>query len=144
MPIPEGAWPLFLTAHALLTEKMQARLTDAGFPGLDWYDVLWGLESAPDQRLRMSELADHMLISRSNVTRLLDRLEAEGLAARERCDDDRRSAYAVITPAGKKLRKRMWAVLEKAIDDLFSAQLSASELAAIASAMRKLVMAVRG
>ena len=65
-----ATWALFLTAHAGLLEQIEVRLADAGLPSLAWYDVLWALERAGSRRLRMRELADMSVISRSNLTRL--------------------------------------------------------------------------
>ena len=73
-------------------------------PPLGWYDVLWGLERTPERRLRMSELADQVVLSRSNLTRLVDWLEEEGLVARERSAEDSRGAYAVLTDKGQEMR----------------------------------------
>ncbi len=72
-----AAWARFFTAHALLVEQVETMLAEAGLPQLAWYDVLWTLEERGG-RLRLSELADHVLYTRSNVTRLVDRLENAG------------------------------------------------------------------
>ena len=104
---PAGSvWPLFLTAHSVLVERIEARLAGAGLPPLAWYDVLWALERAPERRLRMSELADHVVLSRSNLTRLVDRLEEAGLVARERSPHDRRAQHIRLTRAGRALAKK--------------------------------------
>lgn len=134
------AWSLFLTAHAVLIEAIERRLAQAGLPALDWYDALWALERAPDQRLRMFEFEHWMVISRSNITRLIDRLEQTGLVARERSDEDRRGAFAVLTVEGKKMRKKMWAVYEAAIDELFDAHLSQAEARQLETTLKKLVL----
>jgi len=133
------AWPLFLTVHARLLEQVEARLKAAGLPELAWYDVLWALERAPEGRLRMHELADALVVSRSNLTRLVDRLEAAGLAERARGGEDRRGAYAVLTAAGRGLRARMWPVYADAIDELFDRRLSAAENVALAQILKKLM-----
>lgn len=134
------AWSLFLTAHAVLIAAIEQRLSQANMPGLDWYDALWALERAPDQRLRMFEFEHWMVISRSNITRLIDRLEQAGLVMRERSDEDRRGAYAVLTNEGRKLRKKMWAVYEEAIETLFNAHLSAAQARQIEGIFRALVL----
>ena len=64
------------------------------------YEVLWELTNAPDNRLRMNELARHLLFTRSGVTRLIDRLEAEGYVERDDCHDDGRGVYAALTEDG--------------------------------------------
>lgn len=114
-------------------------LVEASLPPLVWYDALWALERAPKGQLRMHELAHNMVISRSNLTRLLDKLEEAKLAQRERSSDDRRGAHAVITVEGRKLRKHMWAVYAKAIDTHFNQHLSAHEQQVIAQVMLKLI-----
>lgn len=142
---PAGSvWPLFLTAHAVLVERIEARLASASLPPLAWYDVLWALERAPERRLRMSELADHVVLSRSNLTRLVDRLEEAGLVARERSEEDRRGAYAVITPAGRELRRRMWPTYEAGIRAVFDSQLGEAEARHLSAALQRILGAARG
>ena len=80
------AWSLFLTAHALVVEEIEKRLSAAGLPPLAWYDALWALERAPDGTARMFEMAERMVIARYNLTRLMDRIEAAGLVERFRSD----------------------------------------------------------
>lgn len=142
---PAGSvWPLFLTAHAVLVERIEARLAGAGLPPLAWYDVLWALERAPERRLRMSELADHVVLSRSNLTRLVDRLEEAGLVARERSEEDRRGAYAVITTEGREVRRKMWPTYEAGIREVFDSQLGEAEARPMAAALQRMLDAARG
>lgn len=93
-------WRSFLRAHAHLTRVLEAELLAAQRLSLASYDVLVQLAEAPDHRLRMTELADAVLLSRSGVTRLVDRLERGGLVARARVDTDGRGVVAVLTPLG--------------------------------------------
>ena len=139
-----ATWALFLTAHAVLLEKIEVRLADAGLPSLAWYDVLWALERAGSRRLRMRELADMSVISRSNLTRLVDRLEAAGLVARERAAEDRRGAFAVITAEGRVLQKKMWPVYAAAIKELFEDHITEREAAQIREPLERVLDAVRG
>ena len=95
-----GVWRDFLRAHATVTRDLERDLVArAGLP-LAWYDVLLQLAEAPGRRLRMAELADRVLLSRSGLTRLIDRLQAEGLVRRERSADDARGTFTVLTPEG--------------------------------------------
>jgi DNA-binding MarR family transcriptional regulator len=98
-------WRRFLRAHTLVVRELERELdADAGLP-LAWYDVLLTLAQAPDRRLRMAQLADRVMLSRSGLTRLVDRLEREGLVYRERSSDDARGMYTVLQPAGlRRLR----------------------------------------
>ena len=139
-----SVWPLFLTVQAVLVEQIEARLAAAQLPPLAWYDVLWGLERAPERRLRMSELADKVVLSRSNLTRLVDRLEEVGLVARERSAEDRRGAYAVLTDKGQEMRRRMWPPYQAAIRELFESRLSEPEAELMATVLRRLLDAPRG
>ena len=132
-------WALFLTAHSILIGAMEKRLKDAGLPPLAWYDVLWILERTPDQRLRMSALADQLVLTRFNVTRLVDRLVEAGLVARRQTKEDGRGFYAVITEKGRALRKQMWTVYRPAIIELFNQHLSAAQHAEMQSVMRRLL-----
>ena len=138
-----SVWPLFLTAHAVLVDVIERRLAQAGLPPLAWYDLLWGLERSPGERLRMSELADKVVLSRSNLTRLVDRLEEAGLVARERSTEDRRGAYAVLTEAGREMRRRMWPVYEAGIRQLFDGRLNDAEAGTLSAVLRRLLAAAR-
>ena len=95
-----GVWRSFLRAHATVVRELERDLLgEAGMP-LGWYDVLLQLAEVPDRRLRMAELADRVLLSRSGLTRLIDRLQAEGLVRREPSPDDARGTYTVLTAEG--------------------------------------------
>jgi DNA-binding MarR family transcriptional regulator len=139
-----SVWALFLTTHAVLVERIEERLAQASLPALGWYDVLWALERAGDQRTRMSELADKVVLSRSNLTRLVDRLEDAKLVARERSEEDRRGAYAVLTEKGKVMRKQMWPVYQTAIRDLFEKAITDDEAGVVGGVLRRILDAARG
>src|SRR5918912_3653484 len=95
-----GAWRGLLRVHAALVKSLDAELSAAHELPLSSYEVLITLESAPGRKLRMSELADSVLLSRSGMTRLVDRLEREGLLERDHCTADGRGCFAVITAKG--------------------------------------------
>ncbi len=101
-----AVWRIFLRAHAQVMRKLETDLVqEHGLP-LASYDVLVQLVEAPGRRLRMTELADRVLLSRSGLTRLVDRLQREGLVAREACESDARGLFAVLTQAGfERLRE---------------------------------------
>ena len=134
-----SAWALFLTTHAVLVSRIEERLAAHSLPPFGWYDVLWGLERAPEHRLRMSELAEKVVVSRSNLTRLVDRLEEAKLVTRERSAEDRRGAYAVLTTEGQALRKRMWPVYQAAIRELFESKLTDEEAQIMSQALRRVL-----
>ncbi|ALG06682.1 MarR family winged helix-turn-helix transcriptional regulator [Kibdelosporangium phytohabitans] len=94
------AWRSFLRAHAKVTRCLEAELLSEQRLSLGAYDVLAELAAAPEHCLRMAELAEAVLLSRSGVTRLVDRLERAGLVTRERVDGDGRGVVARLTQAG--------------------------------------------
>jgi DNA-binding MarR family transcriptional regulator len=100
------AWGGFLTTHARLVRQLDEELREAHGMPLGTFDVLIQLSRAPGQRLRMRDLADAIVLSRSGLTRLVDRLVRDGLVERERCGEDARGAWAVLTPAGRKALKQ--------------------------------------
>jgi DNA-binding MarR family transcriptional regulator len=93
-------WRDFLRAHAAVTRALEEELTDEKSLPLTWYDVLVQLVEAPSRRLRMTELAERVLLSRSGLTRLVDRLVKAGLVERQPCPDDARGMYTVLTATG--------------------------------------------
>jgi DNA-binding MarR family transcriptional regulator len=94
------AWRSFLRAHARVTRALEAELVAEHNLSLAEYDVLVHLAQAPDRRLRMTDLAARVLISRSGLTRLVDRMERGGLVERVSCDSDARGTFAALTEAG--------------------------------------------
>jgi DNA-binding MarR family transcriptional regulator len=100
-PAQLAAWIAFLEAHARATDRLARELRAEENLPLAWYDVLVQLQEAPDHRLRMQELADAVLLSKSGLTRLIDRMERAGLVRRAACDSDRRGTYAEMTEQGQ-------------------------------------------
>ena len=136
------AWSTLLSAHALAVRAVEERLKAAGAPPLGWYDVLLELDRAGG-RLRVGDLAGRVVIEPYNMTRLLDRLEKEGLLRRERAADDRRSVIAALTPAGAALRRRTWPVYQRAILEVLK-PLSEKDGESLAKSLRAVVAGLRG
>jgi DNA-binding MarR family transcriptional regulator len=116
-----ASWRALLNAHARVIQRVERDLQAEGLPPLSWYDVLWPLYRAPGRRLRISELADQVVLSRTGMVRLLDRIEAAGLVRREPVPEDRRGTYAVVTGDGVEMLRKMWPVYARGIDALFFA-----------------------
>ncbi len=133
------AWRLFLTASAKLVDKIDAKLRAADQIPLNWYDVLIELHEAPGKRLRMSELADRVLLTRSGLTRLVDRLEKAGYITRELDPEDRRGFYAVITPDGVGAMRTAWPVYRAGIDEGFAQHLDEAEAEILAKAFQRML-----
>lgn len=123
-----GAWRGLLRVHAAMTKALDAELVrEHGLP-LSSYEVLLFLADAPGGRLRMSELAEGVLLSRSGLTRLVDRMERDGLLRRERCEDDARGYNALITDKGRDLFQRARRTHLDGVRERFLSRLSADEL----------------
>jgi DNA-binding MarR family transcriptional regulator len=102
------AWRAFLAAHTAVMRELEAQLVAERDMTLAEYDALVQLAGASGGRLRMSELAERVLLSRSGLTRLVDRLVAHGLVRREQCGDDARGSFAALTPEGiRRFREAM-------------------------------------
>lgn len=137
------AWARFVTAQALLLERIETAFAEAELPPLAWYDVLWVLEDAAGGRLRMHDLARKAVVSRSNVTRLTDRMEKAGLVARSDCPVDGRGTVCELTARGRALRGKMWPVYRKQIDALFGKHLGAREAEQLAATFERIIAAAR-
>jgi DNA-binding MarR family transcriptional regulator len=122
------AWVGLVRAERALLHKVEQDLAENGFPSLDWYDVLWELERAEEGRLRHRDLHPKLLLAKYNLSRLVDRMAAEGMVRRERCEKDARGAYVAITPKGRVLRRRMWPVYESAVNRHFAGRLACADI----------------
>jgi DNA-binding MarR family transcriptional regulator len=136
------AWSHFLGAHALALRAVEQRLSAAGEPPLAWYDVLLELGRAGGG-LRIGELGERIAIEPHNVTRLVDRLEAEGLLKRERAPEDRRGVFVLLTQNGAALRKRMWPHYRRAILEVFGAALSTRDAETLIAVLKKTIEHLR-
>jgi len=127
-----GAWRGMLRVHAAMTKALDADLLREHGLSLSSYEVLLFLSQAPQGQLRMSELADGVLLSRSGLTRLVDRMEREGLLRREPCEEDARGHYAAITDDGRELFRRARSTHLDGVRDRFLSHFSADELRTLA------------
>jgi DNA-binding MarR family transcriptional regulator len=139
-----AAWEAFVFAHAAVVDRLERELAAADTIPLAWYDVLVALSRAPERRLRLHELAREVVLSRSGLTRLVDRLEAAGLLRREACPTDRRGAYAVLTADGEAALRRTWPVYARGIAAHFGAHLSDGEAATLTAALGRVLAETRG
>jgi DNA-binding MarR family transcriptional regulator len=132
------AWRSFLEAHAGLLETLERELQEERGLSLAFYDVLAQLAEAPEGRLRMQELAERLLLSRSGFTRLCDRMEAAGLLQRARCPEDRRGVFAEITPEGSRALKEAAPVHHRGIQEHFARHLNSGDLQALRAMLDRL------
>jgi DNA-binding MarR family transcriptional regulator len=127
-----AAWRGFLRVHSAVAKRLDAQLESEHALPLSSYEVLISLQSAPARRLRMAELADRVLLSRSGMTRLVDRLERDGLLARDSCAADARGCFAVLTDAGHELLARARATHLDGVRRAFLAHLGEDDLQQLA------------
>ncbi len=131
------AWRLYFESALALVDVLDAELErDAGIP-LRWYDALVHLEETPDG-LRMNELAERILYSKSGFTRVVDRLEEAGLVRRVRPDNDRRSILVILTDQGRTTMEHARRHHRHAIEQHFSRHLADTDIKALTRALEKL------
>lgn len=131
-PSAMRAWRAFLKAHALVVRELEAELQASHALPLAEYDVLVQLAIADGRMLRMRELADRVVLSRGGITRLVDRLVADGLVRREKCGDDARGAWAVLTEDGLERVRGASPCHLAAVKRLFAEAFEQEELASLA------------
>ena len=127
-----GAWRGLLRVHSALVKAFDAELLAEYDLPLTSYEVLINLQAAPGHRRRMAELADGVLLSRSGMTRLVDRLERDGLLERDACVSDGRGTFAVLTPKGEELLSRARRTHLDGVRDRFLQHFTEDELEQLA------------
>lgn len=135
------AWRRYYVSFWRVFAAIEADLQAAGLPSLSWYDALYELYLAPDRHLRMSELARSALLSRSGLTRLVDKLEKEKLIERKSCPQDGRVQHAVLTDKGVETLRKIWPIYRAGIAKYFAAHLSEAEAKDFARILGKVVAA---
>jgi DNA-binding MarR family transcriptional regulator len=128
------AWVAFLTSYRAVLDRLEGELLEKRGMSLTWFDVLAQLARAGG-RLRMSRLAASLVLSRSGLTRRIDRMEAAGFVARESAPNDRRGAYAVLTEAGLEALAAAQIVHLEGIEKHFSQHLSDSAAVTLAEVL---------
>ena len=137
-----ASWAALLRVHAALVPLLDRELQAAcGLP-LTWYDVLLELNAAPGRRLSMTELGQVAVVSRTRASRVVDSLAAAGLVTRETNPDDRRSAYATITEAGRERLRAAAPTYLGGIRRHFTDRMTAAESSAVAAALEKVLAAL--
>ena len=126
-----ATWAAFLRAHARVVRELERELQAEQRLALTDYDVLIQLAATEDRRLRMSELADRLILSRSGVTRLVDRLVAEGMVERVSCETDRRGQWAALTDVGLGRLRTATPTHLRGVAEHFLDRLSPDELASM-------------
>ena len=134
-----ATWRTFLRAHAQVVRELEQELqADQGMALTD-YDVLVQLAAADARRMRMSDLADRLLLSRSGATRLVDRLVADGLVERVSCESDRRGQWASLTDAGTERLRRAAPTHLSGVARHFLDRFSPEELPALEGMLERVI-----
>jgi DNA-binding MarR family transcriptional regulator len=134
-----AAWRGLLRTQAALTKQLDAELISAHGIPLSSYEVLLHLHEAPEGKMRMAELAESVLLSRSGLTRLVDRMEREGLIRREPCTEDARGWFAAITDTGREVFARARITHLDGVRERFLSHFSREELALLGDAWRRVL-----
>ncbi len=137
----QAAWRGFVRVHTAMARALDAELERAHGLSLSSFEVLKALRCADEGRLRMADLAEHALLSRSGMTRLVDRLERQGLLTRCQCSDDARGCFAVLSPAGAELIARAIPVYRESVRAGFLSHLSADELERLGATFERMLAA---
>jgi DNA-binding MarR family transcriptional regulator len=129
---PHGdAWGALTRTHAAIVGRLQEALATSDFPPLPWYEVLATVAEAPEQRMKMGDLAEALVITRGGLTKLVDRLVKAGLLERTFCETDRRVSYATLRPAGRDLLAEMRPIVIAELEAAFAANLSVKQAEAL-------------
>ena len=132
-------WLTLLQAQSVVVDALERSLqAERGLP-LAWFEVLIQLSAADDGQMKMQDLAQAVLLSKSGLTRLVDRMVAAGLVSRGACATDRRIVYAVVTDAGRVALREAIPVHTRALGEHFSKHLTPAELGMIRSTLTKVL-----
>jgi DNA-binding MarR family transcriptional regulator len=132
-------WVELHRAQRRLLDRVAADLKRSGLPPLDWYDVLLELRRAGEPGLRQYEIGEKILLSKHNLSRLIDRLEKQGLAVREACAEDGRGNRIKITARGEQTLQKSWPVYGRAVQREFGEKLGPREQSQLARLLDKLL-----
>jgi DNA-binding MarR family transcriptional regulator len=131
------AWYATVQAHAAMMDLVERELHDATGISMSWYDVMVNLYLAPNHAMRMCDLADSVVTSRSWLTRRVDQLVDAGLVERVATDNDGRGVTAQMTRAGRKLFLKIERVHAQSVDRHFGDHVTASEAAVVVAVMNR-------
>jgi DNA-binding MarR family transcriptional regulator len=137
------AWRNFITSHALLIDRIDNELAATQQIPLHDYDVLIELAEAPDHRLRLSDLADRVVLTRGGITRAVKKLEEAGMLTRETDPQDRRGVYAILTEQGHIALSKAWSIYAQGIMAHFAHHLSEDEARQLSTIFERMISAIR-
>lgn len=135
----ETAWVLLIRTQQILLEQVEVALKSSGLPPLSWYDVLLELSRDPEEGLRQYEIGERVLLNKHNVSRLMDRMERDGLVKRVPCDLDGRGNVVKVSAKGLRIKGEMWPVYAAKIQELIAEPLTNAQIRSLTEIMTKLL-----
>jgi DNA-binding MarR family transcriptional regulator len=139
----QRTWRAYLAAHRLLAHQLDRELQEFGL-SLNDYEILVNLSESPEHRMRMSDLADASIQSRSRLSHQISRMEAAGMVVREDCVDDRRGTYAVLTGHGWETIQRVAPDHVASVRRHFIDRMTPEQVAALEEIYAPIVAALQG
>jgi DNA-binding MarR family transcriptional regulator len=136
-----ATWAMFLRTHAAVVSRLEREMDDERRLPLAWYDVLLELNAAPDRRLRMQELGNRVVLSRSRVSRIVDDMTRAGMTRKEPDPNDRRGSYAVLTGTGHRSLWSAAPVYLRGITEHFTSHLDDQQLRGVHDALARVLEA---
>ena len=133
-----NTWAQLIRTSQRFVDAAEAALKQAGLPPLGWYDVLLELHRGEASGLRQFEIGEKVLLSKHNLSRLIDRLQQQQLVERYVCEEDGRGNRVQITAQGKALLRKVWPVYQEVIRAHVQDRLSAAERKQLAALLEKL------
>lgn len=133
------AWELILRTHAALVPELGRRVEEATGLPLSWYDVLLELNRASERQLRMTDLGERVVLSRTRVSRVVGQMAEAGLVEQHPHPDDGRATLATLTPRGRAALRRAAPTYLASIDAVFSSRMTEAETRTIVSALRRVL-----
>lgn len=134
-----AAFPLFLKSCALMVDRLDRVLQERVGIQLTWYEVLAQLSSAPHGRMPMKQLAESVSLSKSGITRLIDRMERSGLVERHSCTDDGRVCFAGLTRRGLSVLQVARPVAAEGVEEYFAQHVTEEEARVMATALKRVL-----
>ena len=131
-------WIRLMRSQQAALMRIERAFRSAKMHPLAWYDALWELDRAGEAGLRPFEIERRVLVAQSNISRLIDRLQAAGLVQRRACEGDGRGQVVCITASGRTMRAQMWSVYAAAIEACVGAHISEADAKALAALLGKL------
>lgn len=132
-------WAKMLVIQSRSIISIDADLAQNEEISMVWYDILLILSKEKDKKLRLSQIADKSVLTRSGLSRCIANLESQGYIKREKCEVDKRSSFAVLTKKGQKAQKQAWPIYRKGIIENFLKHLDDKDISDLSRIFDKIL-----